>query len=324
MDATISNFVGKMHAMQGNVIDMGKWLQLFAFGMDFGTYYRQLAKLIELDVIGEVTFSQPFGFMDAQQEDGIFDRIQKSVASGVWLGHVTWFYKLHNALMPVIGNHLQINAREGTVRDYTIREVQNRFERGSDRPDILGKLFEIHQEKPSEMDMTNITSVASSNVGAGSDITAISFRATIHFLLTNPEKKAKLVEEIDEVARSQGISGNFSFDQAREMPYLRAVMYESMRLYPAISMSLPRETTPEGFSIGDNFIPGGVRAFPIEFLRGPQLNVICRLSWEQTPGFYIGTRKSMEMMQKFFRPERWIEKKGGDLRKPTNFLCPLS
>ena len=197
--------------------------------------------------------------MDAQQDDGIFLRIQRSVASGMWLAHVPWFWRLHNFVMPVIGNYLAINNREGTIRDYTVREVQSRFDRGSERPDILGKLLEINQEKPEAMDMTNICSVANENIGAGSDTTAISLRAMLYFLLTHPKEQAKLLEEICQVAASQNVSGIFTFDQAREMPYLQAVMYESMRLYPAIGNSLPRTTPPEGFYIGERYIPGGVR-----------------------------------------------------------------
>lgn len=196
--------------------------------------------------------------MDAQQDDGIFPRIQRSVESGVWLAHVPWFYRLHQFLMPVIGNHLAINDREGTIRNYTNREVQSRFQRGSDRPDILGKLFTIHKEKPVEMDFNNVTSVASSNVGAGSDTTAISLRAIIYYLLKHPEAKARLIREVDKTARAEGVVDTFGYQQAMKMPYLQAAMYEAMRLYPAIGMSLPRVTPPEGFLIGDTFIPGGV------------------------------------------------------------------
>ena len=59
--------------------------------------------------------------------------------------------------------------------------------------------------------MTDVTSVASSNVGAGSDTTAISLRAIIDFLLRNPDKKAKLVQEIDETAQSEGITDVFGY-----------------------------------------------------------------------------------------------------------------
>lgn len=205
-----------------------------------------------------MTFSRPFGFLDAQQDDGIFTKINNSVRSGTWLAHVPWVLRFHNFLVPVIGNWLAANDRDGTIRDYTTREVQNRFDRGSDRPDILGRLFEINKEKPETMDMTNIVSVASANVGAGSDTTAISLRAMIYYLLKYPEKKAKLLEEIAEMVREGEISGLVTFDQAQRMPYLQAVMYEAMRLYPAIGMILPRVTPPNGFSVGERIIPGGV------------------------------------------------------------------
>jgi cytochrome P450 len=32
VNETISHFVGKMHDLQGSRVDMGKWMQLFAFG----------------------------------------------------------------------------------------------------------------------------------------------------------------------------------------------------------------------------------------------------------------------------------------------------
>ena len=48
------------------------------------------------------------------------------------------------------------------------------------------------------------------------------------------------------------------------MLYLQAVMYEAMRLYPAVGMSLPRTTPSEGLLVGDKFIPGGVRTGAFE------------------------------------------------------------
>ena len=216
-------------------------------------------------MIGEVTFGRPFGFLDAQEDDGIFPRIHKSVASAVWLGHVPWVLRLHNFLIPVFGNHFAVNDKEGFVRDYTTRQVESRFERGSDRPDILGKLSSTQKEKPTELTMANVTSVCSSNVGAGSDTTAISLRAILWFLLINPDKKAKLLEEIDETARADGITDTFDYQQAMKMPYTQAVIYEALRLYPAIGMALPRIVPPGGIFIQEKFLPEGVR--------GPRLSI---------------------------------------------------
>ncbi|KEF51618.1 uncharacterized protein A1O9_12253 [Exophiala aquamarina CBS 119918] len=287
VEATIQRFMAKIKQMLDDKkaidVDIGKWLQLFAF-----------------DVIGEVTFSQPFGFLDAQEDDGIFSRIHKSVASGVWLGHVRWILSLHNSLMPILGNYLAINDKEGFVRDYTIRQVNSRMERGSDRPDILGKLFAVHEEKPSALSMANITSVCSSNVGAGSDTTAISLRAILWFLLTNPEKKAKLLHEIDATAWEFGVIEAFDYQRSMRMPYLQAVIYEALRLYPAIGMALPRIVPPDGLSVGEKFIPGGA--------------VVSTSAW--------ALHRNQEIFGddvENFRPERWLEEKTGGMRMSIGF-----
>lgn len=47
--------------------------------------------------------------------------------------------------------------------------------------------------------------------------------------------------------------------QLEKLPYLRAVIYESMRIYPPISPSIPRVCPPKGTTLAGYFIPGGVR-----------------------------------------------------------------
>lgn len=160
--------------------------------------------------------------------------------------------------MPILGNHLAINDKEGFVRDYTTRQVESRFERGSDRPDILGKLYNIHKQKPLELTMADVVSVCSSNVGAGSDTTAISLRAILHFILLHPEKKERLLAEIDDMARTKGVVSTFQYGDAMKMPYLQAAIYEALRLFPAIGMSLPRIVPVGGLVVHDKLLPEGV------------------------------------------------------------------
>ena len=257
------------------------------------------------------------------EDDGIFPRIHKSVASGVWLGHVPWVLRLHNFIMPVIGNHLAINDKEGFVRDYTTRQVNSRFQRGSARPDILGKLFLVHHEKPAALTIDNLTSVCSSNVGAGSDTTAISLRAIIWFLLTNPDKKAKLMEEIDEIASENGFTGTFDYQQAMKMPYLQAVIYEALRLYPAVGMALPRIVPPEGILVKNTFLPGGVRIYESRVHKSKSSDriqvIVSASAW--------AVHRNAEIYGadvETFRPERWLEEKTGGMRTVSrSFSCLL-
>ena len=254
-----------------------------------------------LDVIGEVTFSKRFGFMDAQKDDGTFQQIRDALRSGSWIGQVPLLFWIHDYLMPIVGNYLGINVRHGRMRDFTVQEIQNRKSRGSDRPDILGKLFEVQKEKPSEMSDTNVISMAASNIFAGSDTTAISLRAILYYLLKNPEYKRRLLEEIDLTQKNNGMSDRVTMDQASQMKYLQAVMYEALRCHPAVGMNLPRVTPPGGIEIDGLFIPEGVCDYTVSKLYGQNTDRD-RLSWEQIHGLYTRTRRFMAQMLHPFDP----------------------
>ena len=131
--------------------------------------------------------------------------------------------------MPYIGNHLGITARHGTLRQFAAREVAARKDRTSSNKDILSKLFATQKEKPVEMNENAVTSMATSNIFAGSDTTAISTRAIIYYLLKNPQAKQALIDEIEECKKQGKLSDPVKLSEADKMPYLQAVMYEALR-----------------------------------------------------------------------------------------------
>ncbi len=50
--------------------------------------HSDVAALILLDVIGEVSFSKRFGFMEAGKDDGTFKQIEGALKSAAWVGQV--------------------------------------------------------------------------------------------------------------------------------------------------------------------------------------------------------------------------------------------
>ncbi|KAJ6031554.1 cytochrome P450 [Penicillium herquei] len=136
---------------------LGAWTQLFAF-----------------DVIGAVSFSKPFGYVAAGTDDGL----------------------LHQKLMPVIGNWLAANDRNGYFFNFARDQIK--LAKGhSDTKDIMSQLFTTQQTKP-ELTDTNIAFMLTSNVFAGSDTTSSSLRGIIYLLLKNPQYYDRLVEEGEE------------------------------------------------------------------------------------------------------------------------------
>lgn len=175
-------------------------------------------------MVGEVTFSKPFGFVEAGTDDGSVDAIDGALFSASWVGQIPWVFWLNHYLTPIIGNHLALISGQSGVLSVALREIQTRVERGTDRRDMLGMFYDIQKEKPTEMTDEKLTNMALSNVFAGTDTTAISLRAILYYLGKNPDKQAKLVAEIDERKANGNLSFPVKLQEAEAMPYLQACM----------------------------------------------------------------------------------------------------
>jgi cytochrome P450 len=90
------------------------------------------------------------------------------------------------------------------------------------------------------------------------DTTAISLSSTIYYLYHNTDKLAKLREEIDTMAQKGLISDPITFQEAQSMPYLQAVIKESLRIHPAVGTMLPRKVPKGGMKLAGTFFPEGV------------------------------------------------------------------
>ncbi|KAL9137787.1 MAG: hypothetical protein Q9175_000992 [Cornicularia normoerica] len=192
-------------------------------------------------------------------------------------------------------------ACHGALRDFASREIEDRKTLGSNHQDILAKLWEIQKQRLDETNDANVLSMATSNISAGSDVTAISTSPVIYRLLKNPECKRKLVEQIDSQMREAKSTKPVTLEQTKHMPYLQACLYEGLRLHPAVGMSLPRVTPPGGAQIDGRFIPEGTTI-------GANPWVVCR-NFEAF-GDYVEA----------FRPERWL-KTGDRADMDAAFLC---
>lgn len=228
-------------------------------------------------------------------DDGSFRNIEGALRSAAWVGQMPWIYWLNDYLTPIFGNRLGIAARHGSIRKFAAKQVDSRKEKDQGQyQDLLSRLFEVKKEKPDEMNDNAVLSMATSNVFAGSDTTAISLRSIIYYLLKNPECKRKFVAEIDERKKQGKLSDPVKLEEANEMPYLQACMYEGLRLHPAVGMSLPRVVPAEGIEVDGKFLPVGT-------VVGANPWVVHR------------DQKVFGDDVESFRPERWLEKDRADM-----------
>lgn len=268
-------------------VDLGAWLQYYAF-----------------DVVGEVTFANKLGFLEQGSDvDGMMKAIEGMLAYASLCGQVPEWHKLLLGnpllakLMPAMETWNQvlvftlkaINGRASIKRD---GELLNADVEGRD---MLSRWAYVKSSDPDKMNTRDIIVHLSTNVFAGSDTTAIALRAIVYFLCRNPKCMERLVQEIDTADKQSLLSDPISYKEATtSLPYLGAVVKESMRLHPSVGLLMERHVPSEGVQVGDKHIPGGT--------------IVGINPWV--------TNRNVDVFPnpEAFVPERWLEASDSQLR----------
>ncbi|KAK4198879.1 cytochrome P450 [Triangularia verruculosa] len=249
VDTTIRFFLSKLDAgttEHDQTVDLGTWLQWFAF-----------------DMMGEITFSKRLGFLDESRDvDGIMGSIQKVFRYASSVGQIPWLDKLwaKNPLLcclpegssPIVAFALA-RARERS----NISEVEKTTTHHNTK-NFMSRFLEAKAKHPEIPDWF-VTAWATSNVLAGSDTTAIMMRAIVYFLIKNPDKLGKLMEELS-LAHVEGrLSDIVTWKESRSLPYLDACVKEAGRLHPVIGLPLERVVPKGGVELcGQRFEEGTI------------------------------------------------------------------
>ncbi|KAK8050740.1 cytochrome P450 monooxygenase [Apiospora phragmitis] len=86
---------------------------------------------------------------------------------------------------------------------------------------------------------------------AGTDSTSNAIRNTLLCLVSTPRAYQRLQKEIDDGIAGGTISSPITFAEGKKLPYLQAVLFESLRLFPS------RVVPPAGDTLAGIFVPGG-------------------------------------------------------------------
>jgi cytochrome P450 len=191
---------------------------------------------------------------------------------------------LINTTAPVV-TFAKSHMKSRLAEDKSSAEQQER--RTSKRPDFLARFLEANKKDPDFVDHQRVLSLTVTNVFAGSDTTGITLRAVFYYLMKNPTTLTKLRKELDSADLGPKES-MVSWEQARNLPYLTAVIQESLRIHPAVGLPLERIVPPHGLAVNGSFIPPGT--------------IVGASAWVLHAKESIFGAKPLE-----FRPERWIE-----------------
>lgn len=203
----------------GQPVEFDRWFNYFAF-----------------DVVGEVTFSSPFRFLETGTD--IRNAIANTRALALYIaimGHYVWLHNLTlgNPLLSRIG--LQPSSH---IFDTCLAAIDSRKKNPDVRLDMMERWLHVRREYPDRMDEAEVFGAAVANIGAGADTTSATLQAFFYYLLRHPQYLQKLRQEVDEAHTRGDLSHVVSYAEAAKLPYLQACVCGPSSIAVAILMSV--------------------------------------------------------------------------------------
>ncbi|CDO69439.1 hypothetical protein BN946_scf184791.g34 [Trametes cinnabarina] len=243
----VHQLVQVLQAQEKEVI-IGKFFNYFAY-----------------DSMCDVAFGGGSELLRDGDKDNVWQIIEDALLLTAFMSHVPYL-GLYFAHMPIIG------ATVNRLLSYSKSLVLERIKRGSERKDIFHYLN--NEDRP-DLPPTPVKHLLDDGVlavVAGSDTTSSALTSLFFCLLAHPHVMERLKAEIDHFYPS----GEDPCDTRnyREMPYLTAVINETLRLYPPIPSGTQRQVPHhgEGVMLGAYPVPPGTAMYlhPYSLQRDPR------------------------------------------------------
>lgn len=205
------------------------------------------------DIIGDLVLGDSFRALENGQYHAW---IRNLFASVKFLGIMRFAatYPIINRVFKLLMSNIPSMADKRSAHfAFTKQKTENRLNRDTDRKDFTTYIQRYNDERG--MTREEIISNSGALLIAGSETTATLLSGATYHLLSNPVALKKLQVEIRESFQSEDEITPLSVRNPSKLPYMEAVLMESLRIYPPIPASLPRMIGSMGDVIDGHFVP---------------------------------------------------------------------
>lgn len=147
-----------------------------------------------------------------------------------------------------------VAAATAKLKARTIEDVSKEGKGSPLAPDLLERFLEASEDFPQALDEQGIVGMLMSTISGAGDTTASTVGAMLFFLLKNPEALRKLEDEL----AVAGVHEIPTFAEVGKLPYLNAVLKETMRVFTTISFPMERLVPAGGAVVAGMFFPEGM------------------------------------------------------------------
>ncbi|KAI4195466.1 MAG: hypothetical protein LQ346_003430 [Caloplaca aetnensis] len=263
------------------------------------------------DVISEYSFPEGYDLLSRPEFDGehyhawmALSRISHS------LKQFPWLFPLLDSIPPWITKHTSpdfyvVLKQQNYLLDETKKVLKQRenvdYNEMTLRPSLIRSLIDSDLLPESEKAAHRIKGEAQIAIGAGTLTTSHALKVATYHILANPPVLDTLMRELH--TSIPDIDAPPNLQQLERMPYLTAVMYETLRIFSGTSHRLSRIFPDRPLVYGkDRVIPAGT---PVSMT-----------------GLHIHDNASIFPAPYDFRPERWLPLDTAG-QKLLRFLVPF-
>ncbi|MDI1491241.1 MAG: hypothetical protein OHK93_002449 [Ramalina farinacea] len=241
---------------------------------------------LAFDIIGDLAFGAPFGMLEKGRDEARIESLDGKAATtspavdilnrrgeaSATLGCMIWLKPWAHWLPDPF-------FRSGTqaVKDLSgiavarvnkrLAEVNEKDGDVSGRQDLLARLMEAKDENGEKLGREELTAEAATQLIAGSDTTSNTSCAGLYWICRTDGVLERMQRELDEaLTNCKGDSQSNqdradinipTFEQVKDLPFLRAVINENLRIHSTASIGLARIVPPSGATILDTYFPPG-------------------------------------------------------------------
>ncbi|OAP58405.1 hypothetical protein AYL99_07495 [Fonsecaea erecta] len=273
----------KFDAYAGKEIDVGAFIDYFGF-----------------DAMADLAFNETFSFLENESSGELAVLVRKGLKMTEMIRNVQW-------LSPIF-KYLPMDPEDKAQTERFAKTSAEHFEKrlamGTKPTDLFTYLL-AHDEDGKTLAKKDLESDSPVIIIAGSDTTAVCLSFVFYFVSKDATIQKKLIEEIDEAWAEHGDNLGGRNLGPDSMPYLNAVINESLRMVPPAPNGNQRTTPKGGCFIDGKYLPENTQ-------------VSCQ------PTFMAHDARSFTKPE-LFVPERWIDEKRDPMwNHDTRSFIPFS